>query len=270
MINRVQMREIGGSEHSEQLVRTVNAIGNGAHIFAPKEWLGEEICIIRTRKKEVKEQILEVLAPFMEYVKGAYLYGSRARGEAGPESDIDLFVITSKKLTIKKEGFEIIALEEKSIEKAIEISPLMIYSILSEAKPIINSELLEIIKEKYPFKKSNIVDYFEETKRIININKDLLKLDKKEGKSAYEGIIYSLILRLRGLFIIKCLLKGKLYSKKDFRKWIELNVKGIDYNNFYDSYLAVKMDKKIKSEIPIADAENLLIFLEKEVKKYNK
>lgn len=263
------MREIGGSE---QLVRTVSVIGNGAHIFAPKEWLGEEICIVRTRKKEVKEQILEVLAPFMEYVKGAYLYGSRARGEAGPDSDVDLFVITSKKLTIKKEGFEIIALEEESIGKAIKISPIMIYSILSEAKPIINSELLETIKKKYPLKKSDLASFLEDTKRMISINKTSLELDKEIEKYADSSSIYSLILRLRGMFIIKLLLKGKQYSKKAFRKWIESNVKGIDYNSFHDIYFAVKMDQKAKakSKIPIASAESLLAFLEKEVKKYDK
>jgi putative transposon-encoded protein len=42
----------------EQLLRKVTEIGNGAHVFAPKEWIGEEVFIVRTPKKNLKEKIL--------------------------------------------------------------------------------------------------------------------------------------------------------------------------------------------------------------------
>ena len=34
----------------EQIIREVKKIGNGAHIFTPKEWIGEKVIIVRTKK----------------------------------------------------------------------------------------------------------------------------------------------------------------------------------------------------------------------------
>ena len=60
-----------------------------------------------------------------------------------------MFVIVNKRISIKKDNYEIIALEEKDIEKAMKISPLLISSALAEAKPIINSKLVERLKKRY-------------------------------------------------------------------------------------------------------------------------
>ena len=52
----------------EQLIRQVTEIGNGAHIFAPKEWIGERVLIVKTRKS-LKEEILSDMKGILDYVK---------------------------------------------------------------------------------------------------------------------------------------------------------------------------------------------------------
>ena len=58
---------------NEQLIRKVGVVGNGAHIFVPKEWIGEKVIVIKAPAKELKEQILDVLNPYLENIEGAYL-----------------------------------------------------------------------------------------------------------------------------------------------------------------------------------------------------
>ena len=36
-------------EVHEQVIREVKEFGNGAHVFAPKEWLGEVVFVVRQR-----------------------------------------------------------------------------------------------------------------------------------------------------------------------------------------------------------------------------
>lgn len=251
----------------EQLIRKVTTIGNGAHIFAPKDWLGEEVFIIRTPQKSLKEKILSVLDPYLEYIEGAYLYGSQSRGETTKDSDIDLLLITTKKLKIKKSGYEIISLQKNEISKAIKIEPIIVYSALSEAKPIINVKLLEELKDKYKPKLADFKEFIEDTKRILSINKEFLELDKEEGElSESESVPYSLILRLRGMFIINNLLLKKIYSNKKFHSWINKNVQNIDYSTIYEVYKAVKNNSKAK-KVKIKDLVALHDFLKKETKK---
>lgn len=251
----------------EQLIKKVTKIGNGAHIFAPKNWIGEEIFIVRTPKKSLKEKILSVLSPYLESIEGIYLYGSHARDEAEKDSDIDVFIITNEKLKIVEKGFEIIALQKNKIDKAIKLEPLIIYSILSEAKPLINAKLLNELKEKYKPKLSDFKEYLKDTKRIISINEHFLKLDKKEKREEEtEEIPYSLMLRLRGIFIINKLLKSKVYSHEEFKSWVTKGSSNINYDEVYRAYRALK-NKSGRKKVKVKDLQNLLNLLKKETFK---
>ncbi len=249
----------------EQIIRKVTGIGNGAHIFAPKEWMGEEVFVVRRQKKSIKERILSAIEPYLEHIEGAYLYGSYARKEQTKDSDIDLLLITSKKLKIKRQGYEIISIEKEKVQEAIKIAPVLVYSALSEAVPIINIKLLEELKSKYAPKLSDFKEFLESTKRIILINEQFLEEDKRnEIKEESENIPYSLILRVRGILIINSLLSGKSYSHKDFHNWIKKSSPGIDYNSLYDAYKAVKNNKKAK--VKVKDLVLLIEFLKEQVK----
>lgn len=251
----------------EQLIRKVTQIGNGAHIFAPKNWLGEEVIIVKTPKKSLKEKVLFLLSPYLEYIEGAYLYGSHARNEAEEDSDIDLLIITDRKLKIKTPNCEIVCLQKNEIKKAIKISPILIYSALAEAKPVINSRLLEELKTKYKPKKSDFQDYIKETKNIIEINKEFIELEKDNKYIESEAIPYSLILRLRGIFIIKELLRGGKYSNKNFKIWIKENLQNLDYSSVFNAYKSVKRNIKGKFILKKDDLLGILSLLEKKVIK---
>lgn len=248
----------------EQLIRKVSQIGNGAHIFVPKEWMNEDILIVRTIKQNIEEKILEILNLHLEDISAIFLYGSYARNEQTANSDIDILVISDKKFKIeKKDNFEIIILEEDKIKDAIKINPVLIYSILNEARPIINSSLLEKLKEKYQPKTEDFKEMIRDTKRLIKINGEFLDLEEKKYTES-NAEAYSLILRLRGIFIINMLLSKKEYNKKLFDKWIKRNVQLEDYNTIYTAYLSAKRETKEKSKILVSDLTNLLGFLNKE------
>ena len=250
----------------EQLVRRAKIFGNGAHVFVPKSWIKQEVILIKRPKKSVIERILEIISPYLENIIGVYLYGSYARGEEREDSDIDLFVITNKDIKIKSKGFEIQCINEKVIEDIIKIEPLIFYSMLAEAKTIINPKLLEELRKKYKPRLLDFKEFLESCKRVIEINKKFLDMDKKIGEyTSGEAVPYSLILRLRGTFIIHSLLKEKKYSHIDFKKWIKKNLAEIDFERVYRAYLISKAEKKEKIKVKASDLIKLNEFLEKEV-----
>ncbi len=248
----------------EQIIRQVTRIGNGAHIFAPKEWLGEEVVLVRTPEKSLIEKIFSVISPHLENIKGVYLYGSRARGEEEKDSDIDLFIITSKKIKIKEKRFEIISVEEDKIDRVIKSFPLVMYSILSEAKPIINSNLIEELKNKYKPKLENFRGFLNETKNIIKINEEFLNLNKNKVYTDSSAEAYSIILRLRGIFLIKKIIHNEKYYHKEFNNWIKSKLPDINYTEIYSAYKFVKLNNRRKIKLKIGNLKSLLNLLKKE------
>ncbi len=97
----------------------------------------------------------------------------------------------------------------------------------------------------------------------------MLELDRKTGNIASNSVIYSIILRLRGIFIIECLLKNRAYSNSSFKAWISNNIK-LDYEKVYEVYRAVRDDKAMKDGISLSSAEELMKFLKREVNKLSK
>ncbi|MFA6022899.1 MAG: DUF2080 family transposase-associated protein [Candidatus Pacearchaeota archaeon] len=253
-------------EKEQQLVKVVKAFGNGAHIFVPKEWAGEQIIVIKQPRKSIKEKIIEIIEPYLESISGVYLYGSYARAEQREDSDIDLFIVSNKKIKIQSKGFEINCIEEKNIEKAIKLEPLLMYSIFSEAQVIINSKLLYELKEKYKPKVNDFKEYFASCKRLIEVNQEFLSHETKEQYFLGQAVPYSIMLRLRGIFIIHMLLKGEKYSYKKFKEWIIKKASKIDFDAIYEAYKNAKDEIKTKQKIKTNDLYVLLKLLDNDVK----
>ena len=252
--------------YKEQIVRKAGKIGNGSHVFVPKEWENEEVLIVRIGKKSIKEEIIDMLFPYLDKVMGVFIFGSHARGEFSENSDIDVLIIAKEKFKIeKRKDFEIIIIEESRIKEAIKTNPIMMYSIFKEAKPLINTQYLENL-EKLEIDRNYFKKFIYSSYESIKSDKEILLLDKRTGKTASNAVVYSLILRLRGIFIINRLFKKQKYSNKLFKEWILNNCK-IELEKAYESYQSIRDNKRKKDILNIEDAEMLLNFLEKELKK---
>ena len=256
----------------ETVVKNVIKWGNSAGILLPKEWAGKQVKIISIdRTLEIKKEVLKIIEPYLEEIIGVYLVGSYARNEQNKDSDIDIIVISNKlKKEIFSERYHISISPLENIKKTLKKNPILVYPRLIEAKTILNNLLLEELKNVKIYRNS-FKEFFEGTRRIIKINKKFVKMDELYGEELTSiNIIYSLILRLRGIFIIDCLLKKQKYSNKAFKTWILQNIPNIEYDKIYKVYQTIKENKKPIVKIKITEAKNLLSLLKKEVKKYDK
>ncbi|MBS3086845.1 nucleotidyltransferase domain-containing protein [Candidatus Pacearchaeota archaeon] len=200
--------------------------------------------------------MLKILEPYLENILGVYLYGSYARDEQREDSDIDILVISNKNFKIKEKGFEIIVLKEDEIKDAIKIASVLVYSALMEAKPIINLELLINLRKKHIPLAGDFKEYIKETKEIIKINEEFLSP-------------YSIILRLRGIYIIENLLTVKKYSYRDFKNWVLKDIKDkLDFNSIYEAYLKIKKD--LKADVKEKNLRFLLSILRKKTQELEK
>ncbi len=254
-----------------ELLRNVGRWGNSAGVLLPREWMGSQVKIILLDRTtlEIKREVLSILEPYLEDILGIYLVGSYARGEQEKDSDIDIIAIskkTKKEISSGKYHISIIALD--SAKKTLEKNPVLILPRLNEAKTILNSSLLEELKSVKISKKS-FSSFIEETGRIIRISEGFIALDKKQGREDLDSIsvIYSLVLRLRGIFLLKCLLKEKDYSKKGFLAWLKKESNAEEFEKACAVYKAIRDDKKIKEVIKVETAERLLEMLKMEVRK---
>ena len=161
---------------------------------------------------------------------------------------------------------EITAFELKKFREAIEKYPVMYYQIAQEAEPLINSNSLEELKE-IKINEENFKGYLNETKEHAKSNKEFLELDKLSGELVKSySVLYSTILRLRGIFIIKCILNKEKFSNKHFKKWLIKNgISAGEFKQFYSIYTAIRDNEKISHKIKISAAEKLLNILEKKL-----
>lgn len=255
-----------------KLERPIVRVGNSAGVVLPREWLnGRARVELIERPLDVRKDIFRILEPYLEDVIGIYLVGSYARGEQTEESDVDVLVISgSTAKTIRSGKYEIVVSPLASVLSVLKERPELAYFKIMEAEVIMNKGLLEELKGVKLSKKDFGV-FFKESRRMLKLSRNNLALDKKEGEFLKSGgVVYSLVLRLRGIFMIECLLKGRKYSNRDFGKWIVERV-GIgkrEYGEIMGVYRAVRDEKKIKMRVEFSVVEKLFRLLEEELRKY--
>jgi len=256
-----------------ELVRETRRWGNSAGILLPKEWVGNQVKVILIdRSLNIKKEVLNILEPYLEDIIGIYLTGSYARGEENEKSDIDIVAISKKtKKNIKSGKYDISIATLDGIKRTIKYDPILVLPRLNEAKVILNPQLLEDLKN-VKLEKGSFKEFVEGTYRMIKINKEFINQDKKTNSEYLDStsVIYSLILRLRGIFLAKCLLKKINYSKKEFLKSLEKELDSEELKIAYRIYECIRDDRKIKEKIKLETAEKLLSILEREIKKWQK
>lgn len=254
----------------QELVKNVSKWGNSAGILLPKKWMGKEVKItLIDRTSEIQKEVFTILSGYLEDIMGLYLVGSYARSEQRAGSDIDIIAISK---SIRKEiisgKYHLSIVPAQSIKNAIQKNPLSILPRLIDAKPILNSQLLEELKSPR-ITKDSFKNFIEETRRIIRINKEIIGLDKLDGEYLKSSsVVYSLILRIRGVFILKTILENKKYSNKSFLKWLSEKIEDKNIHLIYDVYSGIRDNKKVGTKIELEKVEKLLYLLEKEIKKW--
>jgi len=102
----------------------------------------------------------------------------------------------------------------------------------------------------------------------MRVVKESIKLAKESNIKIGDAYAYSLILRLRTLYIIDCLRKGKLWKKEEFLNLI----KKISGNlTAYERYISSKNKNTLERKLPIDEAKRLMEYVNKkndEVEKW--
>jgi len=251
-----------------ELIKNTIRVGNSAGVLLPREWLGSQVRVI-LEPLNLDKEIVEILMRenILGDVLGAYVVGSYARGEQTIESDIDVLVITgSINKKIKRGKYEIICVSQEEIKSQIERNILPIFPMIKEARTIINKELIEhYASSKLTLK--NLSYHIETTKSAMKVVEKDIELSKEMNEKASDAAAYSLILRLRTLYIIDCLKHGKIWSKKDFLKLVK-NISGSITS--YERYLSSKNKKTEESRLPIEEAEKLMRYINKKIREIEK
>ena len=251
------------------IIPPVIKVGNSAGVLVPRNWLnGSAKVELVSKPLDIKKDIFNILEPFLSDIVGIYLIGSHARGEANERSDVDLLVITEKEnKNITNGKYSIILISKDNVERNLDENILPILPMLKEAKPILNSKLIEKYK-KTELTRKNLNFYIETGKSAMKMNKGFIELANDEGsKLLDDDISYSLILRLRSSYIIDCLIKNKKWTNKEFLNLIK-KITGSLIS--YEGYLRKKDDKPLKEELPVADAERLHDYILKKIKEHEK
>ena len=242
------------------IVKQAREVGTSAGVLLPREWLNKQVVVtlFSPSKEEIAMDVLNILFKnnLNEEAKGIYLIGSYARGDYTFDSDIDILVLTKEKNKLINIGrYEIMLISEQNFSKDLSNS-LYYTGMLREAKPIINKYLIERYSQnKIILKTKRILD---EIGKIVKINKETAGLCKKNMKVP-DGVVYSIVLRLRELYLIKCLLSNKLYNRRDFIKIIG--------DEIYSAYSRIKRDEKEINNTSPDDIMNLIDLSEKWLKE---
>jgi len=247
-----------------QVKKTVKA-GNSSAVILPRSWLNKEVRV-ELIKKTPEKILSDVIGIIQEYVNlseiiGVYLTGSRARGEEDSESDIDILVLAqyTDKEMISDGIYNILIISTELLKQKLKTDIFPIGQMIKESKPLINSEYLESIEVKIT--KDNVKWYLDTTEEKINLINKVINLAKaNKNKHLSDRIAYTLILRIRTMYIINSIIHKESYSKKEFIKKIR-NIKNVA--DAYERYLAVKNNLEEKNGIRVEEAEYLNEYLKR-------
>jgi hypothetical protein len=137
---------------------------------------------------------------------------------------------------------------------------------LKEAKTIINPELAKEYSST-KIDKDNFGYYIDTTKSAIQKVEEDIKFSKENNEKVSDASAYSLILRLRTLYILNCLKKKRLWNRKGF---LEIIKKIAGSTKAYERYLSSKNKNSMQNELEIAEADRLVSYIKTKLKETEK
>lgn len=246
---------------ADSIEKEVMRFGNGSIVYTPKKWIGKRVIVILEEKpRDVSSEIMEMLKPHLPNIEGIFLYGSFARGENSKDSDVDVLIISGKKFALKEiKGFEFLIMTKEEFIARLKREPMLfLHQVIREARPIFNEALLEELKNIKV--KPRFREFFSSTLSAFREVNDLLTAEKNENRKYLDAnaCIYSLILRLRGMLLIRCFLKGNEFSNEGLKKLLEhQGFGGETIAALIETYKDVRDDGKIRHKILLSDALKL-------------
>ncbi|MFH1249037.1 MAG: DUF2080 family transposase-associated protein [archaeon] len=251
-----------------EIIKTAIKVGNSAGVLLPKAWLNSSVKII-LEPLNIEKEILEIISAenILKNTLGVYITGSYSRNEETIESDIDILVITSDlNKRIKHGKYEIICISEKEVERQLNENALPILPMILEAKAVINEDLIKRYSQA-KLDKKNLKWHINTTKSAMNVVKASIKLSKEMKTMENDSTAYSLILRLRTLYIIDCIRKNKMWGKKEFLKLIKIISGSLVA---YERYTLSKNKNTRSNLLPVEDAERLMDYINEKVEELRK
>lgn len=249
--------------------KTIKA-GNSSAVILPRSWLDREVRVelIEKTPEKILVDTLRIIREHIDVDKiiGIYLVGSHARGDYDKDSDIDILVVTDDvdKEMISEGVYNILMVSSELLSQKLSQDLFPIGQMINEAKPLLNSSYLKPIKVKVTRK--NISWYIDTTEDKLRLIKEAIDLSIKKNNPLSDTVAYTLVLRIRTLYIIEKLIKNQNYSKKEFLKLI----KKISHSTApYERYLAVKNNLEITDGLSIEEAERLYDYLKSQLAQVN-
>jgi len=245
----------------ETIVKQTREVGTSAGVLLPRSWLNKQVVVtlLRPSKEEIARDVFNILIQerLNSDVKGIYLYGSYARGDHDENSDVDLFVITHKtNKLIRSRNYELLLVTEENFSKNLATN-LNYLTLLKEAEVIVNSELIQRYKSKNV--KFNTKKQLSEIERVNRFNRDTVETCGENGLNIPDGVVYSIVLRLREIYMIKDLISNKHYSKEEFLRMVG--------EKTYSAYLRVKRNGKELNTVSPEELTKILDLSEKWLKE---
>lgn len=246
-----------------EIKKTVKA-GNSSAVLLPRSWLSKEVRVelIEKTPDKILIEVLELTKKHLALkdIVGIYLVGSYARQEETDRSDIDILIITNNidKPLIKEGIYSILLVSEALLKQKLGNDLFPIGQMIIEAKSLINDSYLKSLKVAVT--KKNVKWYITTTEEKLKLIKEILENAKNKIDNR---IVYTLILRIRTLYIIEKLIKKQAYSSKEF---ISLINKIAGSQNAYNSYLAVKEGMQEEKITAKEESKELYLYLENQLK----
>lgn len=245
-----------------EIIKQAFRLGNSAGVLLPVEWKGRKVAI-KLIEKSIPHEIMEILdnEKILKNTIGIFLAGSYARKEETEKSDIDILVVTDAiNRQIKKGKYEIILISKDEFEKAV-VKDLYIASLVNEAVAILNEDFLNDYKDRA--KNIPVKSLLNKIKSMTSINEGFVNLDEELGENVPDETLYSIILRLRELYLMECIKSNRKPSNREFTGII----KKIAGEEAYEAYLRIKNDLKPKKAVTAKEAKNLISEIKKRINK---
>lgn len=242
---------------TEKIFKKVIPSGNAGGVYVPKRWINQYVVVSLF---SIEEYVLNVLTPFMKDIKGVYLYGSHARRDACPDSDMNVFVLCDKDIPYQRmPGLSIEVFSLDKMEELARDKPVDYYCMVNEAVPLLDTGLLKKLK-CFTLDREKIDKFYGEVRSGLKMTDDLV------SDGDYAAAIYSFVLRLRGLCVAEK--APEKYSRKGFEKYlIGKGVTKEGFRRFYDIYRAKRDDRFVKTPVSFADVKCLRDITERILKE---